>query len=730
MTQFIQPGLAFLLHLVIVTVVALGAFAGRAHAQATLPTVQIRETPVEPNGPVPIDKPVETGSRLGLTPRETPGSVYLLDRETIEARGARDTQEILRGAPGMNASAPPGGAGFASYRGFTSSQITHLWNGISVQYDAIAARPIDSWIYDRVEIIGGPSSFLFGAGAVGGSVNYVTKLAQRTDSAWDFFGSYGSYDTYTGAFGVNRRLGSGDGVRNYLRLDASHTGSEGWSDKSDSRLTNAAFSILTDLSPRLSHTLALEYQSEDRRPYWGTPLTNPTTGVGRIDPGTRFRNYNSADGSYEQVVRWTRSITEFRFDDRTTLKNTLYHYDAERDYRNVEVYRFNATNTLVDRSATLAQKHGQSLLGNRIEATRRSSLWSMPSDWAAGVDVSFNRQTRYPSSLPASLGTVNPYSFTTENFFQIPGVTPAVNPDRTNRVKTWAVFLENRTRITPQLALVTGLRHDWIDIDIRNWRTATATDPAYYETRYTPTTGRAGLVYDITPRWNVYVQYATAADPPAGILSTATFSAVRDFDLTRGRQYEIGSKFDFWERRGTATVAAYDISRKNLAITDPTNPLNTIPVGEQTSRGLELSAGVRITPALRAQANFAVVDARFENFTESVGGVAVSRAGNRPTNVPARIANAWINYAFLPTWDAGISARAVSSVWGNTANTLTAPGYVLWDASVSKRISRNVTVIARGRNLGDRVYAANVTGTPMYILGEPRTFDVAVRASF
>ena len=60
----------------------------------------------------------------------------------------------------MDNASPPGMAGAVSYRGFSGSQISQLFNGISVQYDAIAARPIDSWIYDRVEAIGGPSTFL------------------------------------------------------------------------------------------------------------------------------------------------------------------------------------------------------------------------------------------------------------------------------------------------------------------------------------------------------------------------------------------------------------------------------------------------------------------------------------------------------------------------------------------------------------------------------------------
>ena len=97
-----------------------------------------------------------------------------VDRATIDARGAQDTQEILRAVPGVTAHNAPGSIG-VSYRGFTGAALNQLFNGINVQY-SIASRPVDSWIYDRVEAIGGASSFLYGAGGVGGTINYITKL--------------------------------------------------------------------------------------------------------------------------------------------------------------------------------------------------------------------------------------------------------------------------------------------------------------------------------------------------------------------------------------------------------------------------------------------------------------------------------------------------------------------------------------------------------------------------
>jgi outer membrane receptor protein involved in Fe transport len=83
---------------------------------------------------------------------------------------------------------------------------TQLFNGITVQYDSIAARPVDSWIYDEVEVIGGPSTFLFGAGAVGGSIKYITRMPTLARDAFDARVAYGSYNASELSVGVNRRL--------------------------------------------------------------------------------------------------------------------------------------------------------------------------------------------------------------------------------------------------------------------------------------------------------------------------------------------------------------------------------------------------------------------------------------------------------------------------------------------------------------------------------------------
>lgn len=705
----------------------LGATAQNQTPEApTLQAVQVVDSVLTPNGRIQLDAPVETGSRLGLTPRETPASVTVVDRTTIEARGAQDTQEILRAIPGVTAHNAPGSIG-VSYRGFGSGSIGQMFNGISVQY-SIAARPVDSWIYDRVEAIGGPSSFLFGSGAVGGSINYITKTADRHDFTEGQL-RLGQNNLKEVSLGLNRRLGGSDnaaGPQHFARIDLNHRDAGHWVEGMHTRSTQLATSLLSDLGGGFTHTLAYEYQNEDvHRPYWGTPLLNPVAGELNIDPRTRFANYNSADGLYAQRVQWLRSVTQWRASDALQLRNTFYVYDALRDYRNVETYRFNAGNSQVIRSAALLQRHDHEVVGDRIEGTLHSSLGGRKSDWAFGLDVSVNRQTRFPRSLSGTVSTVDPYRFSTENFFDIPGMTPGFNPDRDNKVTNTALYLENRTAVARQVHLITALRHERIDLDLTNRRTVTATTPASYSRSYRPTTGRLGVVWDFAPGANLYAQYSTAADPPSGVLSTASFAdVINNSELTSGRQAEVGSKLDFWGGKGTATLALYQITRRNIATQDPNNPGVTMLVGEQSSKGAELSVGLRPSARWQLQANLTHVDARYENFMQ--GGVSL--AGKTPTNTPATVANLWVGYAITPQLQASAGVRHVGKMYANAANTQWQSAYTLLDLGLSWKLNKTSTLTGRIRNTTDRVYAANL-GSQAY-LGAPRTADVTLHVAF
>ena len=202
-----------------------------------------------------LEQTAGTGTRLSLSLLQTPASVTVIDRDTLDARGVRTTQEALAGIPGLTVASPPGNGNAVTYRGFSGSQITQLFNGIDVQYASIAARPVDAWQYERVEAIGGPSSFLYGAGAVGGTINYVTRLARLDRDEAGMQASWGSFRDGTLAMGANVRVG-GDDARQAIRVDASSRDAESGIDGQAREASTLAASWLVQVAPTLRHTLA------------------------------------------------------------------------------------------------------------------------------------------------------------------------------------------------------------------------------------------------------------------------------------------------------------------------------------------------------------------------------------------------------------------------------------------------------------------------------------------
>lgn len=664
-----------------------------------------------------------SNSRLGLTLQQTPASVTVIDREALEARGAATTQDLLKGVPGVVFSDPPGSAGSVFYRGFSSGSLAQLYNGISVQYDAIAARPVDSWIVERLEAIGGPSSFLNGSGAVGGTINVITKVADTSGDLTRLTTGLGDRAQLAGSW--QRSLGD-----QVLRVELNRSEGALWTQGRDRSAWQASASWRAPLAAGLVHTLALERQHEQvRQPYWGTPMLRAADGSvsGQLtfDPGTYGVNYNVVDGRYEQDVDWARSLLEWTVSPQTRLTHTLYHYNALRDYDNVEVYTFKAGNTAVERSSALLQRHDQHVTGSRLEATHATTIAGLRSDFAAGWDWSFNEQTRFPLSVAGPFDTTSPYTPADRFFLQTPGITRTYTPGATNLLRSFALFLENRTVLGDGWSVVSALRADRIALDVRNHRTVTATNPALFTTRFSPVTGRLGLVKDLSADWQVYAQASTAADPPSGLLATAGFSALRNFDLTTGRQVELGSKWGFDAGRGWATLAVYDITRKNLSTTDPNDRTQVIPVGAQSSRGVELATRWRPTAAWTLAAQASYTQAQFDTFVETVGTTTVSRAGNRPANVPAVVLGASADWRVNEALTLGADWRHVGKRYANTANSVWDDGYSLLGVNLTMRITPQLTARLRVDNVTDARYVASLS-TSLPYLGAPRSFSGAL----
>lgn len=686
-----------------------------AQAEEMMPEVKV-VAPTEglAGGSLALEAESETGSRLGLSVRETPASVEIISGEVIRQRGDATTQSAVTRATGIASAATPGNGSTAlAARGFAGhGSVMQLYDGSRLYVGAgTVTFPVDTWPLARIEVLRGPASVLYGEGAIGAAVNYIPKKPNRTRSEHEALISAGSWETYRVGLGSGGPLSASAAYR----LDISGTTSNGFVDRADSERYTLAGKLLFDVTEALTLILAVDGSKADDPRYWGTPLIN-----GAIDPRTRRLNYNVFDSVVHYEDLWTRLKAEWRAAPNVTVRNELYRFTTDRHWRNLENYTFQPGTGLIRRTGFLEIFHDQTQTGNRLQAALDNTLFNRRNRLLVGFDVNHIRFQHTNNSPFGGTSDVDPFVFDPGFFVNLAGTTPRFR----TRTRQYSVFAEDALDLTERVKLVAGARNDQIDFE----RTDLVTGDAFDKT-FNPSTWRLGAVVELTSALALYAQTSTGVDPLTSLITLAP--AQREFALATGRQHEVGAKYAFLDGRGEATLALYNIAKKNLLSRDPTDPTRTVQVGRQSSRGMEVALGLRPTPRWSLDANLALLEAKFDEFVENVGGTAVSRAGNLPPNVPEQVANLWISHRVAIAWDVGAGARYVGTRFANNANTVRIPGYTVADAFVAWNAGRNTTLTLRARNLFDRQYAiASYNAGTQFILGDPRAFEFSLSAVF
>ena len=206
---------------------------------------------------------------------------------------------------------------------------------------------------------------------------------------------------------------------------------------------------------------------------------------------------------------------------------------------------------------------------------------------------------------------------------------------------------------------------------------------------------------------------------PLGTLLTLS-PAQQLFDLTPGRQIEAGAKQALANGRGEWAVAGYHIVKEKLLVPDPNNPTLRQQIGQQSSRGLEVSGAFTLGFGLRVDANVALLDARYDDFTEVVGGVLTSWVGNTPTNVPERVGSLWLTWNLPREFQVQGGMRYIGQRYLNNANTATTPSATVVDASIRRNLTSSMSIDLRATNLFDEFYLQSVSGAPIPLRGRIR----------
>ena len=220
---------------------------------------------------------------------------------------------------------------------------------------------------------------------------------------------------------------------------------------------------------------------------------------------------------------------------------------------------------------------------------------------------------------------------------------------------------------------------------------------------YEPTTGRMGLVWDVVPGMNLPRSTPRRADPPAGVLSTATFANVRDnTELTTGRLWR--SRQQSWTLGAAKAQPPWrpSITRKNIATPRPQQQQPDTVVGEQSSKGVELASRAAPHARWQLQGNVVRTQARYENFVQA----AFRWLAKRP-NTPQTVANLWVSYAPDADMDSQRGRAPCGQGVCQCRQHATLARLPLLDLGVAWKLRPATTLTARLRNATDRIYAAN-----------------------
>ncbi|BEP35655.1 TonB-dependent receptor [Variovorax sp. V59] len=684
-----------------------------SRAQAALPAVEVSAGETAPGSSLGLDLPNATGSRLGLAPRETPASVSSLGSADIAERNLARAQDVAIRFPGVTEAPAPGNGGTSLVaRGFAGhNSVAQLVDGTRlVVASGTVTYPFSSWPFESVEVLRGPASVLFGDGAIGAAVNYITNQPRFDRTEREAFFSLGSFGTRQGGIGLRGPIN--DSLAYSVYVDAG--ASDGFRRFENYDRQNYALALAARPSSALKLTLSFDGGRNDDARYFGTPLLD-----GALDSRLRRTNFNVDDSVVKYDDRMWRAKAEYQLGDGIRLRNELYHLASARHWRNTEAYSFNRAGTRVGRGDYIEILHDQEQTGNRFDATFDGTLGGLKNRFVAGLDWYRTSLLHTNNSPYGGVSTVDPFFFASGHFTS---PVPTL-PGRRSTLETAALFAEDALELAPGWKLVAGLRSDRMRFDNNDLRTG-----ARLSKTYSPVTGRIGAVWTPSDAVSFYGQYGTGTDPLSGALSLP--NGGNAFDLTKGRQVEVGAKGSLPAIKGEWTLALYRIEKRNLLSRDASDPRITQQVGRQSSTGIELAMAAEPMPGWTVDANAALLRARYDEFNEVVAGRAVSRAGNIPVGVPERTANLWTAYRFLPQWQLGIGARYVGARQSNAANTARLPAYTVFDVSLAYEFSRSLDFSLAVKNLTDRDYAVSGTGNVRWLLGAPRTVQLTARARF
>jgi iron complex outermembrane receptor protein len=652
-----------------------------------LPDVTVRGLLDQPYNP----KTSTVGSKIDAPLQDIPQSIQVVPRQVMDDQRALTLTDVLRNvsgfSPSVNSQSQRFGDRNVIFRGFTTNN--YYTNGFKDSFNG-SAFSFGLANVDRVEVLKGPASVLYGLGDPGATINIVTKqpLPDWYAAAGVTAGSYGFVSP---TVDVSGPLTPGKAVR--FRLTGAYQHQDSFVDFVESERYIVAPVLAFVLGPDTRLTLEGEYQAVTDLYYTGLPAqgTVRKNVNGRI-PISRYLGEPALEGTDfpERTLAKVGYRLEHRFNEHVALRHGFranLHTRAERD---VIPFGLQEDERTFDRDLFAAEGWRNDYYA-LTDVTVDFKTGPIRHQLLVGADQRF-LSTR-DRSVVAALPPIDVFAPTYGGIVDpIERATPRSHSEQSGTFLGF--YLQDLVTLLDQLKLLFGGRYDLARQDTRSWTDGGLTRRSEFDDGvFTP---RVGLVYQPVRPVSLYVSYATSFNPVAG----TTFDGAA-FEPERGVQYEGGVKLDVLGGRLTSTVAIYQLTKENVLTADPDHPGFSTQIGEQRSRGVEVDVAGEILPGLRVIAAYAYTRAKITRNDELTQGKV-------PANVPTHTGSVWGVYELPPSvlrgLGFGVGVIAVGPRPADNENTVRLPDYVRTDAAIYYRPIKHLDLALNFKNIFDVRY--------------------------
>ncbi|WP_110876326.1 ferrichrome porin FhuA [Franconibacter helveticus] len=717
----IQPTHARLRKLAVLIAAATGSIAVSATAAETAKkedtiTVSAAAPQESAWGPAPTiaAKRTATATKTDTPIEKTPQSVSVVTSEEMEIRQPASVKEALGYTPGVVVSnrGASNTYDFVSIRGFTSvglSQNNYL-DGLKLQGNFYNDAVVDPYFLERVELMRGPVSVLYGKSNPGGIISMVSKRP-TTEPLHEIQFQVGTDNLYQTGFDFSDSLDD-NGEFSYRLTGLAHSSDEQQKGAERQRYAIApSFTWRPD--DKTNFTFLSYFQNEPETGYYGWLPKEGT--VQRLPNGKRIGsdfNEGASNNTYSRNEKMVGYSFEHGFNDTFTVRQNLRFVEMKTAQKSVYGTGIQADGHTLNRSTVVDNERLQNF---SVDTQLQSKFATGEMDHTLLTGVDFMRMRNDINAAFGSAPAIDLYnSYSPEDF-----VFGDAVPYQLNETKQTGIYVQDQAE-WDKWVFTLGGRYDW-----SQQGTTVRADGGSIERNDHQFTWRGGVNYLFDNGITPYVSYSQSFEPNAFDLYSEPRMA---FAPSKGEQYEAGVKYVPKDMPIVITGAVYQLTKTNTLTTSPDDATLQVPSGEVRSRGVELEAKAAVNANINLTASYTYIDAEYTKDT--------NLKGNAVEQVPRNMGSLWGDYTFndgpLSGLTIGTGGRFIGSSYGDPENTFKVGSAAVMDAVVKYDLARvglaGSSVAVNVNNLLDREYVSSCFQTYGCFWGAER--QVTATATF